>query len=48
MKLDSPTAAQERERFLKMVRGQNAEAEGCDHTDYMGQTQKRMLKVQTK
>uniref|UniRef100_A0A7S3I311 Uncharacterized protein n=1 Tax=Favella ehrenbergii TaxID=182087 RepID=A0A7S3I311_9SPIT len=46
---DEPTAAQERERFIQLVRsGATAETENDDHKNYMGSTQKRMSKMQTK
>ena len=46
---DEPTAAQERERFLAMVRGGHTEDdENDDHKNYMGSTQKRLNRMQVK
>ena len=49
MLVDEPTAAQERERFLALVRGgTTADDETDDHKTYFASTQKRMTKMQTK
>ena len=43
---DEPTAAQERERFIKLTRGGFTQAEEDDDMmNYMGATQKRMSKM---